>query len=104
MLALPSLKEGWGLVIGEAAQHEVPTLAYASAGGTTESVVDSVTGLLAADRADFEFQLGQLIKDESYRERLGQSPWQGHGEAHRVGPPHEASMQAASEYWKAFDD
>ena len=45
VLALPSLKEGWGLVVGEAAAHRVPTLAYRSAGGTTESVSDGITGL-----------------------------------------------------------
>ena len=64
VLALPSLKEGWGLVVGEAAQHQVPTLAYRSAGGTTESVTDGVTGLLAADRDDFETLLRRLIADD----------------------------------------
>ncbi len=37
-MLLPSLKEGWGLVIGEAGAHRVPTVAYASAGGTRESI------------------------------------------------------------------
>jgi len=38
LLALPSLKEGWGLVIGEAGMHATPTVAYRSAGGTRESI------------------------------------------------------------------
>lgn len=73
VLALPSLKEGWGLVVGEAAQHGVPTLAYRSAGGTNESVVDGVTGVLATDRADLLTQLRWLVTDETYRERLGEA-------------------------------
>ena len=44
VLALPSLKEGWGLVVGEAAGHGVPTVAYRSAGGPTESVHDGLSG------------------------------------------------------------
>ena len=28
LLALPSLKEGWGLVVGEAGMHRTPTVAY----------------------------------------------------------------------------
>jgi glycosyltransferase involved in cell wall biosynthesis len=73
VLALPSLKEGWGLVVGEAAQHAVPTLAYRSAGGTTESIADGVTGLLADDRADFVNKLRRLIEDAGYCEKLGES-------------------------------
>ena len=50
LMLLPSLKEGWGLVIGEAGTHRVPTVAYASAGGTRESISDQRSGLLVADR------------------------------------------------------
>jgi phosphohistidine swiveling domain-containing protein len=42
VLALPSQKEGWGLVVMEAASLGVPTVAFASAGGVRESVVDGV--------------------------------------------------------------
>ena len=49
----PSLKEGWGLVVGEAALAGTPTVAYASAGGTRESVQDGESGLLVDDRAGF---------------------------------------------------
>ena len=28
VMALPSLKEGWGLVVGEAGMHGTPTVAY----------------------------------------------------------------------------
>ena len=73
VLALPSLKEGWGLVVGEAAQHATPALAYRAAGGTTESVVDGVTGLLADDAADYAAKLSRLIEDGGYREKLGEA-------------------------------
>ena len=46
---MPSLKEGWGLVIGEAGVHGTPTIAYASAGGVCESIDDGRSGLLVDD-------------------------------------------------------
>ena len=48
-MLLPSVKEGWGLAIMEAAAQGTPTLAYRSAGGVTESIVDGETGLLVDD-------------------------------------------------------
>src|SRR6476619_4106 len=36
LMALPSVKEGWGLVVGEAAAHGTPTVAYSAAGGTQD--------------------------------------------------------------------
>ena len=71
VLALPSLKEGWGLVVLEAAGYGVPTVGYASAGGVAESVVDDVTGLLADDQEQFTEQLDRLLSDADLRRRLG---------------------------------
>lgn len=70
VLALPSLKEGWGLVVGEAAGHGVPTIAYRSAGGPTESVQDGRTGLLVDDPAEFRAAITVLLQDEAVRRRL----------------------------------
>ena len=50
MLALPSLKEGWGLVVGEAALRGHANGRLRQAGGTRESIVDGVSGLLVDDR------------------------------------------------------
>ena len=50
MHVLPSIKEGWGLSIVEAARVGVPSVAYRSAGGVQESILEGVTGLLADDR------------------------------------------------------
>ena len=71
LLALPSLKEGWGLVVGEAGMHGTPTVAYREAGGTQESVVDGVSGVLVADRAGFTTAIGDLLADHEDRARLG---------------------------------
>lgn len=70
-LALPSLKEGWGLVVGEAGMHATPTVAYRSAGGTRESVEDGVSGLLVEHQEEFTTALGRLLDDLELRECLG---------------------------------
>jgi glycosyltransferase involved in cell wall biosynthesis len=71
----PSVKEGWGLAILEAAQHGVPTVAYAAAGGTVDSVLDGRTGLLAAGgSADIDglaAATARLLDDGPLRDRLG---------------------------------
>lgn len=70
VLALPSLKEGWGLVVGEAAVVGTPAVAYAEAGGTRESIVDGVTGLLAEDRDGFARALRRVLTEEPLRASL----------------------------------
>src|SRR3954454_8629092 len=72
VLALPSLKEGWGLVVGAAALAGTPTIAYSSAGGTRESVLDGATGLLVDDRQEFTTALRWLLTDADLRDRLGE--------------------------------
>lgn len=74
---LPSVKEGWGLSIIEAAQVGVPSVAYASAGGVAESILDGVTGLLAAGEADggpddLIAKIDTLISDHELRRDLGE--------------------------------
>ena len=63
VMALPSLKEGWGLVVGEAGMHRTPTVAYRSAGGTRESIVDGRSGLLVDDQQDFVRSIRTLLAD-----------------------------------------
>jgi glycosyltransferase involved in cell wall biosynthesis len=70
LLALPSLKEGWGLVVGEAGLHHTPTVAYRSAGGTRESIADGISGVLVEDRAGMARALGELLRDPEKRTRL----------------------------------
>jgi glycosyltransferase involved in cell wall biosynthesis len=72
LLALPSLKEGWGLVVGEAGSHGVPAVAYSSAGGTRESIAHGRSGLLVADAAEFTNAIGTLLRDEAQLRALGE--------------------------------
>lgn len=72
VMALPSLKEGWGLVVGEAGSHGVPTVAYRSAGGTRESIAHDESGLLVDDFEEFVEALRHLLLDRDTREHLGQ--------------------------------
>ena len=67
---LPSLKEGWGLVIGEAGMHATPTLAYRAAGGTQESIEDGFSGLLLDPPEELTAALRRVLDDEDLRLRL----------------------------------
>jgi glycosyltransferase involved in cell wall biosynthesis len=67
----PSVKEGWGIVIMEAAAHGVPSIAYRAAGGVAESIVEGRTGLLAADFDDFAAQVDGLLADQERRDAMG---------------------------------
>ncbi|KLO25448.1 glycosyltransferase family 4 protein [Mycobacterium haemophilum] len=68
---LPSRKEGWGLAVVEAAQHNVPTIGYRSSGGLTDSIIDGVTGILVDNRADLVDRLEELLTDPVLRDQLG---------------------------------
>jgi glycosyltransferase involved in cell wall biosynthesis len=70
---VPSLKEGWGLTVMEAAAHGTPSVAFRHAGGVAESVVDGVTGLLADDEEGFVRAVDRLLADRQLRERLGRA-------------------------------
>jgi glycosyltransferase involved in cell wall biosynthesis len=67
----PSIKEGWGLNVVEAASHGVPTVAYHGAGGLSESIEDGVTGLLVRDLDDMAAAVSGLLSDQPLRDRLG---------------------------------
>jgi glycosyltransferase involved in cell wall biosynthesis len=73
VMVLPSVKEGWGLAVMEAAIQATPTVAYRYAGGVTESVVDGVTGLLADGLEQLVDQTGELLRDSERRRELGQN-------------------------------
>lgn len=72
LMLLPSIKEGWGLVIGEAGSHRVPTVAYTSAGGTTESIKHDRSGVLVSDQEELTSVVRELLEDTDRRLRLGQ--------------------------------
>lgn len=73
VLALPSLKEGWGIVVMEAATHGVPSIAYREAGGVAESIQHDQTGLLVdGGFEEFAEVLGRLLECPETRAGLGQ--------------------------------
>jgi glycosyltransferase involved in cell wall biosynthesis len=71
VMLLPSLKEGWGQVVGEAGARGVPTVAYSAAGGTRESIRHEESGLLVSDPDEFTAAVTRLVGDEEERRRLG---------------------------------
>ena len=71
VLALPSLKEGWGLVVVEAGVHGTPTVAFADVGGLNDSVRDGETGVLVhGGQPEFTTALGALLDDHDSRARM----------------------------------
>lgn len=69
---LPSVKEGWGLAILEAALQGTPTIAYREAGGVAEAVVDGVTGELADDLDDLVARTRDLLGAAQRRTEMGE--------------------------------
>lgn len=71
VLAFPSLKEGWGLVVVEAGVHGTPSVAFRNAGGLRESIQDGETGLLAEDGVEpFTEALRTVLGDDALRARM----------------------------------
>lgn len=72
IVAVPSRREGYGLVAREAMAHGRPVVASA-VGGLLEAVEDGVTGVLvpARDVAALRLALQELLADGELRARLG---------------------------------
>lgn len=71
LLALPSLKEGWGLVVTEAAAHGVPSVAYRAAGGVAEAIRDGESGVLVdGGEAEFTEAIRRILTDDELRGSL----------------------------------
>ncbi|QFU74403.1 glycosyltransferase family 1 protein [Halioglobus maricola] len=73
VLVLPSSREGFGLVLAEAAAAGIPTVAY-SAGGVAEVIVDKVTGFLVepGDSAGLAVAARTALEPENCK-RMGDS-------------------------------
>ena len=67
---LPSRKEGWGIAVIEAAQHGVPTVAFADAGGVCESIRDGETGRLVHAGETF----GEVVRETLAQARTMAGP------------------------------
>jgi len=71
VLAMPSLKEGWGLVVIEAAQHHTPAVAFDGAGGLSESIDNGRTGVLVDTPRAFTEAINDLVTTPELRDYLG---------------------------------
>ena len=71
VLAMPSLKEGWGLVVIEAAQHHTPAVAFEGAGGLSESIDNGRTGVLVDTPRAFTEAINDLVTTPELRDYLG---------------------------------
>lgn len=73
ILCLPSYREGFGVVIIEAAACGIPSIA-SRIYGITDAVVEEETGLLHTPRtvAEIQSQLQRLVNDPMLRQQLGQ--------------------------------
>jgi glycosyltransferase involved in cell wall biosynthesis len=90
VLATPSVMEGWGLCVVEAASHGTPSVAYRSAGGLAESVVHGSTGLLAEDSEEaFTAALRELLTAADLRAEMGRQ-----AQRHARRFTQEASVEA----------
>ena len=74
--AMPSLKEGWGLVVVEAGVHGTPTVAFRQAGGPADSIRHAETGLLVDEDprpgrpGAFAQTLAELLESDDVRHRM----------------------------------
>jgi glycosyltransferase involved in cell wall biosynthesis len=70
VLAVPSVMEGWGQNVIEAAACKTPALAF-RVGGLEESIRDGLTGILVDRVEEFEPALARLLSDPALREQMG---------------------------------
>lgn len=73
LMLMPSVKEGWCLAITEAGAQATPSIAYASAGGVTESIRDRETGRLVDDLDEMVAVTRELLASPEERRALGAS-------------------------------
>ncbi|MEV6305700.1 glycosyltransferase family 4 protein [Actinoplanes sp. NPDC051861] len=71
LMLMPSLKEGWGLTIVEAGARATPSIAFRSAGGVADAMVDGETGMLVEDEYEFFRAVRSLVLDARRRNAMG---------------------------------
>ena len=91
----PSVKEGWGLCVVEAASHGVPTVAYRDAGGLSESIVHGRTGVLVDGLAAMAHEVSLLLGDRDRREEMG---------AHAREYAQQFTWTGTADYWERLAD
>ena len=71
LMLVPSVKEGWGIAVMEAAARAVPAIGYSTAGGVTESIVHGETGLLVDTPTELIERTRELLNDTEARIAMG---------------------------------
>lgn len=70
---VPSLKEGWGIVVIEAAEYGVPTIGYNSSQGLKDSIISGHTGVLVDSVDDMAQAVRTLVSDPARLARMGEA-------------------------------
>jgi glycosyltransferase involved in cell wall biosynthesis len=73
LMLVPSVKEGWGIAVMEAASRGVPAIGYRSAGGVGESIIEGETGWLAEDSDELVKRADELLTDHELRARMSEA-------------------------------
>ena len=71
VMVMPSVKEGWCLAITESGAQGTPSVAYAGAGGVSESIRDGRTGRLVHDLDGMVAVVRELLLDARTRSAMG---------------------------------
>jgi glycosyltransferase involved in cell wall biosynthesis len=72
LMLLPSVKEGWGIAVLEAASHRTPTIGYRDAGGVRESIRDGETGVLVSGIEEMTAASRSLLGDPERLARMAE--------------------------------
>lgn len=76
LIGVTSIKEGWGLIVTEAASQGTPSVAY-NVHGLRDSIKHDETGVITdTNPKALASGIVKLLKDSSYYERLRQAAWQ----------------------------
>lgn len=68
VLLAPSVKEGWGLIVGEAGIMRTPSIAY-NVSGLRDAIIDKKTGIIVDNKDEMAAAVSILLKDEkTYKE------------------------------------
>jgi glycosyltransferase involved in cell wall biosynthesis len=75
LILVTSVKEGWGLIVTEAASQGTPAVVY-DVDGLRDSVIDKKTGLVAKHTpADLAEKIITLYQDKSYYNEVRKNAW-----------------------------
>lgn len=77
LISVTSVKEGWGLIVSEAASQGTPAVVY-TVDGLRDSVRDSETGVIVSENTPEHLAEGivNLLRNQSEYDRLRRNAWE----------------------------